>query len=200
MHYQLACFRSVKQLLPPTITQFKSTVRVPALYFTLVSSFPLAALFCNFLQRRSSQRTVSHRSSRWGEPSYFAAGSTLLLHYISSSGSTVAFCPRLVCWQEVPVWGWYLPRNVTCSQSELEQAEIWRFTERRNMCWKRRLLQWKLTMAVTAIWRSLLREKSQQVSFRLSDGWTSETAANRSPGQDGPNYSCSFLTTGWQNI
>lgn len=65
--------------------------------------------------------------------SSFTAGSTLLLQYISLSGCTAAFCPCLVCWQEVALGGWYLPQTVTRSQSEQGQADFRRFTERKNM-------------------------------------------------------------------
>lgn len=134
----------------------------------------LSALFCNFPSEVESVTCYSSpRRTSWTEAilPQGAGGLTLLLHYISSSGCAAAFCPRLVCWQEVAVGGWYLPHTVTCSQSKRGQADFVRFTERKTM-WEKWFLHWKMAASVAAISSSLLLEKSQQVSCTLSDGQT----------------------------
>lgn len=144
-----------------------------------VSSSPAASVGCIVWFSSGEVESATCYSSLVNR-SHSAAGCwglTLLLHYISASGCTAAFCPRLVRWQDVVVGGWYLPRTVTCSQSKQGQADFRRFTERKNMRRKNRLLHWKTATVAAAISSSLLLEKSQQVSSTLSDWQTYELNA-----------------------
>lgn len=82
-------------------------------------------------QRLSLWPVSPHCKLKW---SYSASGLTLLLHYISSSDCTVAFCPRLVCCQEVVVWGRCLPRTVTWPQKRAGTSTFQEIHKKERRC------------------------------------------------------------------
>lgn len=126
----------------------------------------LSALLCNFPgEVESATCYLSSQRMRWTEAILLqgvvcvcvGGGLTLLLHYISSSGCNAAFCPRLVRWQEVAVWG-LVP--ATYCDMLTKRAGTSRFREihrkKEDVAGKKRLLHWKMAAVVAAISSSLL--------------------------------------------
>lgn len=172
---------------------------------SLLSIFSVCLHFVIFLSRGQLWDLLLVTVADEVKRSYFAARSTLLLHYISSSGCTVAFCPRLVRWQEAAVGGWYLPQTVTCSQSDPRFQEIYRKKE--HVGEKKEAFTPKDGNSC-GCYQQLFVAGEKPAGFLHFIWWTDVWAqwgccrleSDKSPRLDWPNHSRCFLTTGSQNV
>lgn len=157
--------------------------------------------FCNFQQQRWSLTTLTQPFSKWGE----------LKPFCCRVNTSTPFC--LLIWQKdgllssscLPTGSdCYLPRRVTCSQSECRQTDFGGLQYRRNM-WRQKeaftiKADWRRLLSDAIGW-SLLEEKSYRLPIcYLTNGRCAVDRLDTLPRQCRPKLHSNCLTRTEKNI